>query len=311
MNKYQLKCAPALLVALSTISSANAGIGGSAPTDYQQFKVSGPGTLAADTGNATSLATILDGSATPAASGAPGGNVELFTSSDSMTNATFANYHGTTTLTGNLGSSTLTLSSLNTDDWSTVVSPGKTLLQSWVSDLLAVNGLTPTVPQQDIIQNLFVSNGGMQRFSDPNIAYAYTESGNIHVGLAGFADAKPLLQGAVASLLLSDPTNLTYQTISSTLAGLTAVPISELVKVSYNGLTEYLYGFTSIESGLVSNDSTESFTSVFDLGINDPINSGSQRIDLLVDAVSVPEPSSIFVMILGLFSLMISRKKQA
>jgi hypothetical protein len=310
MNANNFRYTSLLLVMLSASTSAYAGYGGTAPTDYTQYKVTGPGTLGVDTGNTVSLATILTGSATPPNTGAPTGNVELFATSDTLNNAQFNAYHGTTSIIGTLGAPTLTISSLNTDDWATVVSPGKTLLQSWMTNLLASTGLSASAAQQGILEGLFVNNNGEQRFSDPNIAYAYTEAGTIHLGLAGFNDAKPFLTGAVNSLLATDPTNLTFLGIKAALASLTAVPISELVKVSYNNApAQYLYSFTPTVSGLTSNDSTESFTSVFDIKLNDPINASGQRISLLVDAVSVPEPSAIFLLGLGLFGLAFSRKK--
>jgi len=312
MNANKFRYTSLLLVLLSSSTSAFAGYGGTAPTDYTQYKVTGPGTLGVDTGNTVSLSTILTGSALPANTGAPTGNVELFATSDGLSNAQFNAYHGTTSIIGTLGAPALTISSLNTDDWSTVVTPGKTLLQSWMTNLLASTGLSATAAQQSLLENLFVSNSGEQRFSDPNIAYAYTEAGSIHLGLAGFNDAKPFLVGAVNSLLATDPTNVNFLGIKTALAGLRNVPISELVKVSYNNASpQYLYSFTPTLSGLTSNDSTESFTSVFDIKLNDPINTGSQRISLLVDAVSVPEPSAIFLLGLGLFGLAFSRKKQA
>lgn len=293
MKTNPIKYTPALLLAMFAVSTgANAGITGTnaaAAADYQQYNQVGA-TLVPD--NSVSLSSILAGNAA-----APGGNVELFKSSETASgNAAFASGQ-TTSLVGTLGGSTLTLSSLNANDWNANVGGGQTLLQKWVSDLIGSQPLLPNTPaSQAAIIAQFVSNGGEQRFSDPNISYAYSQSGAIHIGLAGILDAKPLLQSIVG------PAFAPY------LAMLSSVQISELVKVNYNGVTSYLYGFNATASGLATTDGTNSYNAIYDVTLADAINSGNQLVRLNVE---IPEPSVIFLLGLGLVGFTLAKKKQA
>jgi hypothetical protein len=273
---------PVLLVALFTASAnANAGVIGTnaaAAADFQKYKVVGTSLVPDNTAN---LSSVLTGNAA-----APGGNVELFKSSETLTNAAYASYGQTTSLVGDLGGSTLTFSSLNASDWSTIVAPGTTLLQQWTSDLFTAYSLPAA--NAAAFDALFLTNGGEQRFSDPNISYAYSQNGQIHLGLAGFYDASSLLSPLLGSAL---PSGL--------------IQLSELVKVSYNGNTSYLYGFNATPSGLKSNDPTNSFTGNYDLTSTDPIHSGNQLV-----AFTVPEPSTTLLIGAGFLALMTQLRRR-
>ncbi len=103
--------------------------GGSAPSDYYVYDVSGNKTvrIPSTKGNAQK---VLDGNAA-----SPTGNVELAASSET---AGF-DFTKNTTLRGVLGTSygsqPITLSSLTLSDWLTVLPSGQTLQQQWFSDL--------------------------------------------------------------------------------------------------------------------------------------------------------------------------------
>ena len=247
-------------------SIVNATVGGNAP--FLTYTVVNGQTVVDSTNN---VQAALDGG-----SSAPGGNVELFSNSETLSNAAFASYTGTTSLQGTLGGKAITLSSLTLADWNTTLSSGKTLGQQWFGDLLVAHNLSSWVgtPITSNLFNLFTANKGLQRFSDPNISYVNQDeqTGLIKIGLAGHLNATPLL-GLPPFLLRLMGT----------------IQASELVKVSYNGQTpQYLYSFSATNSGLVSNDGTNS-------------HNGNYEVTLQGDkpSQSVPEPSAL----VGLVSL--------
>ncbi|MEQ1531111.1 MAG: NF038130 family PEP-CTERM protein [Methylococcales bacterium] len=305
MKISYIKHTPMMFAAMFAVSTtANAlptivGTNGAAAVDYLQYKVVGPNSLGADQTNSVPLATILDGNAAD-----PKGNVELFTSSESAaynTPATWNAYTQTTSLVGDLGGASLKLSSLNASDWAADIGGGQTLLQKWTLDLfnqyLNLPGVNNAFNRDTVFAGFFLPNGGEQRFSDPNISYAYSQNGQIHIGLAGFLNASSLLAGVLpADLLLLLPTDL---------------QLSELVKVEYNGNTSYLYGFNATDSHYKSNDNTDSFTGNYDLTLLDPLHSGDQLYSLGVTAAAIPEPTVISLLGIGLIGLAFSRKKQA
>jgi hypothetical protein len=205
MKTNYLKYTPVLLVALFATGSASADSFTSAAG--VTLWAEGPaGTLTANPG--ASLASILAGNAS-----APGGNIELGTTLDVMTNATFNTNVAVSTLTVNLAGGDIVFSSLTAADWASG------LLDQWSKDLIY-----NYAPGTDLasFEAAFVAYGGRQRLSDPNISYV---NPNGSFGLAGFLDAStaPLLPPAIAALIPA------------------GAQISEIAKVTYQGNTSYQY----------------------------------------------------------------------
>ncbi|NEO93708.1 MAG: PEP-CTERM sorting domain-containing protein [Moorea sp. SIO3G5] len=255
--------------------------------DY--YKIASDGTETYIDQNAI-LSTILQGDASD-----PGGNVELFASSETLTNSQFYNYTDVTSLTGQIGGKDITLSSLTLADWkSDLDSDGITLGQEWVSDALTAHGLGSYASSNFIVNEfytLFSDNGGLQRFSDPNISYVnQNATGHISIGLAGHLDAKDAFKNTFDKLeqmiaLLSPGFQLPLPP---------SIRASEIVKVEYNGKTEYLYGFVPTASGLVSREDGISHNATYQVAfLGAPPGPSSS------DPQPVPESSTV----LGLIAL--------
>jgi hypothetical protein len=173
-------------------SIKNTAITGTAP--YLVYDADNTNTFLVPS-NPVNVNKVLDGDKST-----PTGNVELFSNSETLDNAAFASYTGTTSLQGTIGGKAITLSSLTLTDWNTTLSSGKTLGQQWFGDLLTANNLLPllgTNTESEIFTS-FTENGGLQRFSDPNISYVNQDSnGLIRIGLAGHFNATSLIQTAL------------------------------------------------------------------------------------------------------------------
>lgn len=220
--------APALAGSLT-----NASIGGSAAEDYLIYGSDATNTFRIDK-TPENLQSVLSGNA-----GNPTGNVELAASSEVPDVFKFAK---NTTLTGEIGGEKITLSSLTENDWKTDVG-GMSFGQRWFSEALAANGygdLNPFLALAGFQQ--FKNLGGLQRFSDPNISYVNQDdiSGDISIGLAGHFDATPLIMAALPGLELKEDAP--------------PIQVSEIVKVTYGGVTEFLYSFEATRSGLTERD---------------------------------------------------------
>ena len=240
------------LVSLGALSSAPAiaasiivtSTDGTAPTDYLVYDANGTNTFEV----AKTLANIQNVLGGDAAS--PTGNVELRARTEKPefdpTKPEFdpTAFTKNTTLSGAIGGKSITLSSLTASDWATANynDSGKTFGKYWFDQALTNNGLSAVVgtPTADAIFGSFVSNGGFQRFSDPNISYVNQNdtTGLISIGLAGHYDATSLLFAVV-------PSNL-----QPLLAGKT-IQASELVKYTYDGQSGYLFSFSATQTGLV------------------------------------------------------------
>lgn len=255
-------------------SLTNATVAG---TDYLLYDSNGTNTFIH---SSAKLSTVLGGN-----SSSPGGNIELFGSSETLSNGEFSQYSGVTSLTGNIGGKDIILSSLTAADWQRDVG-GITFAKQWFNEALMANGLGSLVGTREggTLYNSFITNGGRQRFSDPNISYVNQDdtSGQIQIGLAGHYNAKSLLLGVIpASLeaLLSDKT----------------VQASEIVKVTYNGETHYLYNFKATNSGL------------FALSDGFSHNGNYELLLAGVPPARVPEPCAIFSLI-GLGGLLATKR---
>jgi hypothetical protein len=280
VNKLAL--ATSLAVGMTAIGSApafagtltNPQFGGTAASDYLSYCSNGSSTFAGDTCT-DSLSTILSGN-----SSAPGGNIELAKSSEQ---AGF-DFTKNTTLTGTIGGKDIVISSLTQADWMTDMGNGKTLLSQWLDDAFLVNNVPSFV--KPLVQAAFVSNNGMQRFSDPNISYVNQDNatGEISIGLAGHWNASDMLKEAIGNSPLANFVP-------------TTVKASELVKVIYdNGPAKFLYSFTATESGQANNSG---------VGADGISHNGNYEVKLAgVPVTSVPEPSTMLALMAvgGLFA---------
>jgi hypothetical protein len=274
--------------------------------------------------NDADLETVLQGSCSvggafvPSNScekGEPGGNVELFANSERLSLDEFLDYTTVTSLTGDLGDKSITLSSLTATDWF-----GETLDTSYnynvdnvdnlnlanewfeaaltsygiTNDLLrTANTLIPEIPNSKAsLFNEFRDNGGFQRFSDPNIAYVDMDdmTGNLEVGLAGHYDGVDL----IFNRLTDQQKNL----LSVFLQG-KPVQAAELVKITYEGETTYHYSFSAAESGLLEQGDMMSHT-----GIYDP------ELTSNVEVQEAPEPSFMLGSLLAAGGLFAAKRKQ-
>lgn len=219
--------------------------------------------------------------------GEPGGNLELFASSEKLDLDEFKAHQDVTSLEATFDDGrSMTLSSLTAVDWFgndlNTVYGANTLANRWFSDALdaynindlLLGGLGYT---RGSLYNTFLNNGGFQRFSDANISYVNNNNGTVDIGLAGHYDATHMLLGAGIGTLGSP------------------LQASEVVKVTHNGRTTYAYTFSAARSSLSSNDGTRSHT-----GVYDP--------QFTLDPVDVPEPS-ILLGLIGVGGLVAAKRQ--
>ena len=162
---------------------------------------------------------------------APGGNVELQVNTE--TNVPPFNFNTDfTVLSGDIGGSPFLARSLTANDWG--VGPGS-LTRQWLTDAFAANG----IPLADInaVEALFLANDGRERFSDPNVSYAFENNGFLHVGLAGFLNAADLFADSGFPL----PPG-------------TVIQASELVFLEYKDISGVFYSFDATNAGQSADD---------------------------------------------------------
>jgi hypothetical protein len=199
------------------------------------------------------------------------GNVELNKFGGVMTPATpVTSIWGTFSDTG----LAITLSSLVLADWT---ANGNALATAYITDAAAAAGLNLGAALPAALAAFFAPNatlGGLAPWmlvSDPNISYVNNDGGVIHIGLDGLIDASAFLN----ALNPAAPDQ--------------GAQVSEVVKVTYNGVTDYLYGFHAVPTGYASVDRTGSFTGVYE--------------------VTIPEPSAMWLLGIGLIGLLASRRR--
>ncbi|GAB1538763.1 hypothetical protein NUACC21_14270 [Scytonema sp. NUACC21] len=225
-----------------------------------------------------SLSSILTGN-----SSSPTGNVELFSDSESNFYKNLNNFKTApvTTLSGTIGDQSLSLSSLNGADWFTT--KGGTYTTSFGADNFANRwfkdfSVKAGVGYNMFSYNLFLNNGGFQKSSDPNISYVNQNdsTGLISIGLAGHYNLQDL-----------------YSFVPN------GFQASEVVKYTYNGVTDFLYGFQATNSGLVEKSDGISHTGNYEVSFQG------------VPVKSTPEPSVILGMLVvgGVFATQSKLKK--
>lgn len=282
----KLAIATSVALSMTAIGSApafagsltNPQFGGTAASDFLLYCSNGSSTYAGSDCT-DSLSTILSGN-----SSAPGGNIELAASSEQGG----FNFSKNTSLTGKIGGKDIVISSLTQADWMSVLGNGKTLLSQWLDDVFVAHNINIPSILKPAVEAAFVSNNGMQRFSDPNISYVNQDNatGEISIGLAGHFNASKMLND-----LLGNPTFFGFPLIPAT------VQASELVKVIYdNGPAKFLYNFAATASGQ-KND--------LGFGADGVSHNGNYEVKLAgVPVTSVPEPSTMLALMAvgGLFA---------
>ncbi|MGI0494151.1 NF038130 family PEP-CTERM protein [Alkalinema pantanalense CENA528] len=255
-------------------SIQNTSIGGTAPTDYLLYDANGTNTFV---NLNASLSSILSGDTTN-----PTGNIELAASSEK---AGF-DFSKTTTLNGTIGGRSISISSLTQSDW-TAAYQGTTFGQYWFNQALTNNGFGSLVGTQtgNSFFNIFASNGGFQRFSDPNISYVnQNATGTISIGLAGHYNASSLFTQSIDQYLAKNPALPSSQKLA--LLGLknqlstssNPIQASEIIKYTYNGVTNYGFSFKATQSGLVEKSDGISHSGNYEISIDGP------------PPIKVPEP---------------------
>ncbi|MEM9922647.1 MAG: NF038130 family PEP-CTERM protein [Cyanobacteria bacterium P01_D01_bin.50] len=279
--------APALAGSLT-----NSSIGGA--DDYLVYDSNGSNTFL---DNSADLQTVLNGNA-----GNPGGNVELAASSEQDG----FDFTKNTTLEGKIGGKDITLSSLTEDDWNSTDANGMSFGERWFNEALIANGfgillnpvLAPFVANSfgvDDLFSAFKSEVGLERFSDPNISYVNQDmTGEISIGLAGHYDAKsiPLLENLLAVADgFRDPSKRG-----------TAIQVSEVVKVTYNDKTDFLYSFEATDTKQTDMDDGFSHNGNYEVTLK-PKNVDFSR------AAAVPEPS-VMLGLLSVAGIFVSKRRE-
>jgi len=232
--------------------------------------------------------------------GEPGGNVELFASSEQLNLDQFLAHQDVTSLTATFDDGrSMTLSSLTAVDWFgedlNTDYEANTLANEWFSDALDAYNINDVLLgslgyTRGSLYSTFLNNGGFQRFSDANISYVNNNDGLVDIGLAGHYDATHMLLGVLT------PSQQTQLDLAQFLGILPPeLQASEVVKVTHNGRTSYAYTFSAARSTLSSDDGTRSHT-----GVYDP--------QFTLDPVDVPEPS-ILLGLIGVGGLVAAKRQ--
>ncbi|MBW4650020.1 MAG: NF038130 family PEP-CTERM protein [Kastovskya adunca ATA6-11-RM4] len=273
IKKFLLGASVVASVSAIATSPAMAGNFSLSGSDYLLYDVSGSNTVLNPSAD---LDKVLSGN-----SSAPGGNVELFASSEKLTNSAFLASNARTSVTGTVAGKTLTLSSLTATDWfGTSLNKtygAATFATTWFNGFLTNAGMGGFVGNGlgTAAFNQFFGMGGFQRASDPNISYVTTSGTDLLIGLAGHYNVKEV-----------------YAPMLGQLGGLIrdGFQASEVVKASYNGVEELLYSFSATQSGLVNGSG---------VGADGRSHSGNYEVALRgvvtppPPVESVPEPSTM------------------
>ena len=252
------------LVPANAAGIKNVSIGGTAPTDYLLYDSTATETYL---NPSASLQTILGGNAA-----SPTGNVELAASSEKSG----FDFTKTTVLNGTIGGRAIGISSLTQSDWDTAAYKGstKTFGQYWFDQALTSNGFGALAasPTGASLFNIFKTNGGFQRFSDPNLSYVNQSiAGDVSIGLAGHLNATPLFMKSMDQYLTKDSKVFTAKE-KALLGSVNSAKIqaSEVFKYTYNGLTDYGYSFQATASGLKERGDQVSHTGNYEVVLAGP-----------------------------------------
>ncbi|MEL7036056.1 MAG: NF038130 family PEP-CTERM protein [Cyanobacteria bacterium J06592_8] len=238
----------------------------------------------------------------------PGGNVELFATSESVSlTQYFFGPQEATSIEGTYKGQSLTISSLTATDWF-----GDNLDISYGADNFAnqyfnaffdaaINDAWKPVASlyKENIYNAFGNANLFQAASDPNISYITDNGEDLMVGLAGYSNLwqKDGLEMAVQALTNSMLGLGVYDVFNET------IQFSEAVKVNYGGVEKLLFGDFATDSNLVSDDETNSHTGNYEVTVG----------SLIEPPASVPEPSTMLGLMAvgGLFAAAKRNAKKA
>lgn len=277
-----------------TLPATAAGLTGAtiSGNDFLKYDVNGSQTYV---NQSASLDSILQGN-----SSKPGGNIELFSSSEKQSGFAAFMSGQTTSISGTVGGQNLTLSSLNAKDWfwdgsKLNMSYGaSTFANKWFNDFYsnAVIAPSPLFTQEKAF-NQFSQIGGFLASSDPNISYVdQVANGDIKIGLAGHYDLKAFYQNqaklqnnwqlGVFSTLIKD-----------------GFQASEVLKYTYGDKTDYLYSFNATRSGLLETDGWS--------------HNGNYEVKIagVVKSQEVPEPITGLIVAAGLGGAAMRRMKKS
>ncbi len=306
---------------VSITSSSITGPTGTPGTDSFLYRFDAPTTLTQITDGSVPLTTILQGSApTLGDQAAPKGNVELFANSENGTYDDPSSVGAFRTVTrtsfsGSLQSVPITVSSVNGNDWFTTTSStfdnsyagaanNDTLARKWFNDFLTtytfdtiltnagVSAPTIAMERLALYNVVLTQQHGFARLSDPNVSYVNQDdvSNIVSLGLAGTSG---YLKNNLLAYIAIDPLLTTGQkaSVAAQLSSLT-IDASEMVKVDYNGNSQYLYGFIAGSTSLTTTDPTESYNQNFEVSFQ-----------------GIPEPATLGVLSLALGALLRRRTR--
>lgn len=250
---------------VSAIASAPASAYSLVGNDYLLYDSNGTNTFVNPNANVDQL---LGGN-----SSNPGGNIELFASSETKTLPQFLASNARTSITGTYAGKNLTISSLTAQDWfgpSLNTAYGQNnFANTWFNAFYDAAGLATsfgnTVATRAMAYNAFLGANLFQASSDPNISYITSNDSDLLIGLAGHYDVKAF-----------------YATKLGPLANFikNGFQASEVVKVQYGDVTDLLYSFSATQSGLIEMDGSS--------------HNGNYEVSLkgvVPPSQSVPEPS--------------------
>lgn len=260
-----------MLVGANALATAPASAFSLSGSDYLLYDVQGSSTYVNPNAN---LDGILAGN-----SAAPGGNIELFASSETKSNTQFKASNAVTSVTGTVAGKNLTLSSLTATDWfgaglNTTYGQNN-LANTWFNAFLTNAGKANYVGNVfgSVAFNAFYNIGGFQRSSDPNVSYVTASGTDINIGLAGHYDLKAYYQSKPEYAFFASQVKNGFQA-------------SEVVKATIDGQSQFLYSFFATNSGLTNSAGQ---------GADGSSHSGNYEVSLkgVIPPASVPEPSTM------------------
>lgn len=191
---------------------------------------------------------------------------------------------GGATITGTIDGDPITLSGLTYSDWF----GSSNLAERYISDAAASVGLALTPSEINEIKSEFENPLYWLAVSNPYIGYVNRDQGVLRVGLQGHFDATFVLKELFDDLFVSRGLN------PITVNPADPYQVSDVAKVSYQGLDHYLYGFKAIDSN------TKAFNPYYNPSVNPLI---PQFIYTGLYEVTIPEPTTWLLMLSALFAL--------
>ncbi|MEA5522042.1 NF038130 family PEP-CTERM protein [Limnoraphis robusta] len=229
----------------------------------------------------------------------PGGNIELFASSENPSSS----WKEATSIEGSYKGKDLTISSLTDTDWF-----GADLNTSYGEDNFAntyfnaffdaavkssVKSMLTTIGQLSStkanLYNVFLGNNLFQASSDPNISYITDNGSDLMLGLAGHMNLKTQYSSKLQGF--ADYLNDNFQ-------------FSEAVKVNYGGVEQLLFGTVATATGLKEVSDGVSHNGNYEVSLQGVIEK---------PPAAVPEPSTMLGLMAvgGLFAAAKRNSKKA